>query len=361
MRALTKRLLQGATLLAALALLASYASRWVSPSENEWLPFIGLGFPILLIINLAFLGFWLAKQSRWWILPLLIILIGWNPITDYFGLPLSGKNEPGAFKVLSQNVRLFGFYQWNENEQLRDSIMARLAREKADILCFQEFYFRDHGTGFQTMPYVLKATGAEFIHEKYTHVFRYDQYFGVATMSRHPIVNKGYIAFEEDFNNYCIYSDIVLPGGDTIRVFNTHLASIHFRNEEYGLLEGQGQDVDHIMGGAIGVLHKLSDGFQRRCSQIELVMAEVALSPYPAILCGDFNDTPISYTYGHVTEQLEDAHSGFGLGNTYNGPVPFLRIDHIFYSDSNLELQEYRVPHDPWSDHFPLICSFDLK
>ena len=339
----------------------SYRSTVVSPRENEYLPFIGLAFPGILLILLLFLLFWIIKKSKWKYLSLISLLLGISTMMDYFGNPFTWQKDEGSVKVMTYNVRLFGFYQWDENIQIRDSIMVLLAKEKADVYCFQEFYYQDRKGGFETFPYVLKATGADYKHEKYTHEFKHDQYFGVVTLSRHPIVNRGFIAFEEDFNNYCIYTDILLPSQDTIRVFNTHLASIHFRKDEYGLLEGKEEEMDGALGKFEEMLAKLKNGFDRRASQIDRIMKEVKESPYPVILAGDFNDTPISYTYGQISEELDDAFvdCGFGIGNTYNGPTPFFRIDHIFH-DEQIDVHTYKVPNVPWSDHFPVICSFEI-
>jgi len=346
---------------AVIALIGAYMSRSTTPLENGYLPFIGLAFPALSLLNLFFIAFWQINGSRWAMLSFFTMLLGFNAWLDYYGNPFTGNKEDGEYKILSHNVRLFGFYQWDENIQLRDSMMASLAEEQADILCFQEFYVHEEVGGFKTKPLVLKATKAPHMHEKYTHEFR-DQYFGVVTMSKHPILFKGNIEFAQDYNNYCIYTDILLPSDDTIRIFNAHLASIHFRKADYDLLEGEDKEMDKALGRAEDMMRKLKKAFERRAPQIEQIMEEVKKSPYPTILAGDFNDTPISYTYGLMRDALDDAYRDceFGIGNTYNGPIPYLRIDHLFH-DEQIDVHSYRVKHDPWSDHFPVICSFNLN
>jgi endonuclease/exonuclease/phosphatase family metal-dependent hydrolase len=362
MRKFIKMSLVGLNILCVLFLFLAHCSRIISPRDNECLQFIGLAFPGIIAVICLFFIFWIIKGSKWKYLSLISMIIGLGMIIDYFGNPFSWTGDKGTYSAMTYNVRLFGFYQWDDNIQIRDSMMVQLANADADVYCFQEFYFQDRPGGFETFPHVLKATNTTFKHEKYTHEFKHDQYFGVVTLSRHPIVNRGFIAFEEDFNNYCIYSDIVFPESDTVRVFNTHLASIHFRKDEYGLLEGKYQEMNQALGSVGEILSKLKNGFDRRSLQIERIMNVVSESPYPVILAGDFNDTPISYTYGIVREGLDDAYVDcrFGMGNTYNGPVPYLRIDHIFH-DNQIEVETYDSPKVPWSDHFPVICSFEIN
>jgi endonuclease/exonuclease/phosphatase (EEP) superfamily protein YafD len=83
-------------------------------------------------------------------------------------------------------------------------------------------------------------------------------------------------------------------------------------------------------------------------------------SPYPIILCGDFNDTPTSFTYKQLSEGLNDsfANAGLGIGQTYNGKFPALRIDYILYSPE-LEIVNFKTSEVSLSDHYPIISAFN--
>jgi endonuclease/exonuclease/phosphatase family metal-dependent hydrolase len=74
-------------------------------------------------------------------------------------------------------------------------------------------------------------------------------------------------------------------------------------------------------------------------------------------VCGDFNDTPISYTYSTIKEKLADAfkESGIGIGNSYVG-IPSLRIDYILH-DKKFNSYNYKKNKYELSDHFPISCS----
>ena len=55
-------------------------------------------------------------------------------------------------------------------------------------------------------------------------------------------------------------------------------------------------------------------------------------SPYPVVLAGDLNDSPMSYTCGHLRKgRVRDTFGvgDIGLGATHIGTVPGLRIDGI--------------------------------
>ena len=138
-------------------------------------------------------------------------------------------------------------------------------------------------------------------HERYTHEMTGEQYFGVVTFSRYPIVNKGEIAFENDDNNYCIYTDI-LQASDTIRIFNAHLGSIRLQDSDYAVFGDQ--ETGRVYQREVKeqkIIARQKVAFEKRAIQIEKVMEEVKKSPYPVILCGDFNDTPVSYCYRRIS------------------------------------------------------------
>jgi endonuclease/exonuclease/phosphatase family metal-dependent hydrolase len=83
-------------------------------------------------------------------------------------------------------------------------------------------------------------------------------------------------------------------------------------------------------------------------------------SPYPNIVSGDFNSVPGSFTYHRIKGDLQDTFlkKGAGLGNTYVGLSPTLRIDYIL-ADKSFDVLQYKSPTLFLSDHFPVIA--DLK
>ena len=101
------------------------------------------------------------------------------------------------------------------------------------------------------------------------------------------------------------------------------------------------------------LLNRLHAAWVKRSAQIKQVEQEVAASPHPVVVCGDFNDTPMSYVLHTLRSQgLVDAFSeaGSGFGGTYIGDLPPLRIDYVLSSES-LEAVRVEVGESVLSDH----------
>ncbi|MFT7545715.1 MAG: endonuclease/exonuclease/phosphatase family metal-dependent hydrolase, partial [Gammaproteobacteria bacterium] len=332
--------------IASITILIADGSVYVNPLENNWIPIIGLAYPVLLLANIAFIIIWLVRRKRWFLISLVSILLGFSTLSNFFQINFYEEVEPSEeeIKILTYNVRLFGYYD-EDGGKKRDGIFNYLVEEAADIMCFQEFYHTDNKKGFITRDRLVEIQDAKYLHEKYTHEFRYKQNFGVVTLSKYPIVHKGYIPFDGDINNFCIYSDIVVPSNDTIRVYNAHLASIRFQKQDYEYIEGGNTNPSSSsLDGGKRIVSRLQSAFEKRSEQINKVLENVKQSPHPTFLVGDFNDSPISYCYSRISEHLNDAFlsKGNGIGNTYNGSFPSLRIDYVFHSD-NIECVDFNV------------------
>jgi endonuclease/exonuclease/phosphatase family metal-dependent hydrolase len=365
-RSLGKKIFIFLNLLAVGGLLLSYLSTHISPASIPWLALFGIAYGALLIVNIAFIIFWLAVKKRFALLSALALLIGINHFMAYFQLIPSFHSfdeEDQVIRIVSQNVRLFGWYNWRENIQNRDDMMRNLELAEGDIYCFQEF-FHNSGPGiFETKELAKLTLNAPYIHDAYTSQVGKDQHYGIATLSRYPMIAKGEIKFEREINNNtCIYSDLVVKK-DTIRVYNAHLASIRFSDEHYQFLENLGEEGDspEIEKG-ISILKKLTAAYRRRAIQVEKIKAHMNESPYPVILCGDFNDTPVSYTYQTLSEGLNDAFrvSGWGIGNTYIGAFPSFRIDYILHSEE-FSSSAYNTLEEKVSDHHAITCLLKLN
>jgi endonuclease/exonuclease/phosphatase family metal-dependent hydrolase len=81
------------------------------------------------------------------------------------------------------------------------------------------------------------------------------------------------------------------------------------------------------------------------------------------VVCGDFNDTPNSYTYHQISKGLNDAfrEAGSGIGTTYVGKIPFLRIDYILYSKERFDPLYFKVIRKNLSDHYPVVSTLKIK
>jgi len=179
--------------------------------------------------------------------------------------------------------------------------------------------------------------------------------FGIATFSSYPIINKGVISFNNTLNA-CIFTDIKF-NEDTIRVYNNHLQSIHLGNRSYAYLDSirlryNEEQINELKD----ISNRLRDAFIKRARQAERISVHIHGSPYPVIVCGDFNDTPSSFTYYKIRKNLSDAfvESGSGFGNTYSGRFPSFRIDYILHHKDINSIYFKRIRTD-LSDHYPVI------
>jgi endonuclease/exonuclease/phosphatase family metal-dependent hydrolase len=150
-------------------------------------------------------------------------------------------------------------------------------------------------------------------------------------------------------------SDIVVEK-DTVRVFNVHLQSLRFSVLHKAYLENPGLNTEEDKRTSLNILEKFKLAFQRRKLQADRIRIEIDKSPYPVLVCGDFNDVPNSYAYEIIGKHLQNAFvaKGAGLGRTYQSISPTLRIDHIF-TDKQFSIRQFGRLVNKLSDHYALV------
>lgn len=349
--------------LAIIGLLIAYLAAYVSPLTASWISMFSLAYPYFVFANVAFALGWLFVKKWYFLLSLTALLIGIKSLQNNFQfLPtkiVEVNEQKPLFKVMSYNVRVFDLYSWSKNIQTQDSIFDFLRSVGPEIACFQEYY--DNKKKFYSIHDSL-IMNQKF---KYAHIYYTDkvtdyQRFGIATYSQYPIVNKGLIRFPNS-NNVSIYSDVRI-GSDTVRVFNCHLESIRFLPEDYNFIDSIAvQQREEKFKGARGVYQRLDKAYKKRALQTELLNSEISKSPYPILLCGDFNDPPSSYTYNSINKQLNDSFvfKGRGKGVTFSRNVFSYRIDYILFS-KHLNCLDFYVPKVDFSDHFPVVGEYQM-
>jgi endonuclease/exonuclease/phosphatase family metal-dependent hydrolase len=269
---------------------------------------------------------------------------------------------------MSYNVQLFGLYNFELKYDLqnRDSILRYIEKENPDIICFQEFYYNDKPTNFDTKDTLISSLKIKDYHEKYSFNKNGNRHFGITTLSKHKIISKGDVVFEDDKklseDNYCIYTDII-KNKDTFRVYNIHFQSIKFKKEEYALFSPDKEEkLSKKKSALMLMIAKLRKAFPIRANQALTLIDHVNKSPYPVIICGDFNDTPLSFTYNQFNGKYVDAfrNNGYGIGKTFVGKIPAGRIDYIFHS-KNLNSYQFKLQEEVFSDHRAISCKVYKK
>lgn len=364
-RSTSLKILSITTIIVAIFTVLSAWVGWFNPLHWWFLSITGLGFPILFVLNFVFLLFWMVVRKKNAIIPLLVLLIVIVKLPMLFqwnnpnAKPEYTEGQSDKFRVMSFNVRVFDLYNWIYNYSTREEIFDFLTFQQPDIVCFQEFYSseRDNMNNVDLLPGLLNA---KYNHIEYPITKYTTDHYGIATFSKYPIINKGMIYLDKNTTNICIYTDILFKS-DTLRVYNCHLQSVRFGADEYKFIEDMGSDNKTIKRTKT-IIGRLKRAFIKRSLQAELIAKHVQESPYPVIMCGDFNDTALSYSYKILTKHLKDSfrESGRGLGSTYAGPIPGLRIDYILHSPEIISFG-YKTHQVKLSDHYPIESGFVIQ
>ncbi len=336
-------------LLAALALLVSYSSVYIAPDEY-WVPsMFGLAYPFILLANVCFVIFWMPVKAKNALLSLIVILVGWNFIGRYFQLKPEFRDDADV-KVVSYNVGSFVDNGMDRADENARAIVDFLVEQHPDIVCIQESRLRVNN--IFNLPETIKKIQS-IKHYQYA---RSSNTFGMVTMTRYPIVNMQEIRFDGS-TNMAIITDVLMDD-DTVRIFNVHLQSYRIDPDKYTIIDSPGISEEKDREQVKDMGRKFKRAFQQRAVQVREIRKFIDESPYEIILCGDFNDTPASFSYETLGENLQDAFvsSGKGIGRTYVGKLPSFRIDYIFHSSgfSSYNFQTWRFYH---SDHLPVSCN----
>lgn len=326
----------------------------LNPVDYPLLANLGLGFPILLVLNLLFLVLWAFVRMRVIWLPLLGFLLCYGPVRTYSPFNVPEEKPHGSIKVLSYNV--FMFSSWNQPDAEKNPIVDYIVRSKADIVCLQEAQADPDGKDriYPTLkkhyPYfklmVKKSPGAD----------------NMVLLSKYPVLWQDTIPYGSSSNQSVAY---MLD----IRGVKTLLVNNHF--ESNGLSPDDKEGFKTLVKGRMGtgaaknesfhLLKKLGDVSARRAPQAETVARYVRKyldRDVPVILCGDFNDNPLSYTCRTMAKELTDCFvaSGNGPGTSYHMSGMYFRIDHIFCS-ADFEPYGAKVDNSvATSDHYPIFC-----
>ena len=326
-------------------LLGSYTAPYTDPNVFAPSSLLGLAYHYLLIANLLLFLYWLFRRKKMAIVVLVVIGAGYPFLRTYYGLNAREvETEAHDLSVLSYNVRQMSLYRDSEGNGAAEGISRYLEHFDGDIAFLQEFPAGEKE--LRDLP-------------SYRDSYRYRD---VAILSRHPLRNEGHLSFPKGYSAACIYADVVLPT-DTLRLYCVHLESYRLGRNEIkiykDLKEGNSEDISE---GVHTLLRRLVVANKNRAKEATLIKRHMETSPYPIILCGDFNDTPLSYTYHVLRDEMKDSfiEKGRGLGNTYIGEFPSFRIDYILHSPE-LETAAYARDTILYSDHYAIQSQIRLK
>ena len=356
-RKLIKLLFLIVTVASILLLLLSPLAWYVSPHRTSIFSFIGLAFPLILTSNVVCLILWLLLKKR--VVALVIgiaLIICYRPINTFFPLNLTRKAIPeNSIKVLSYNV--MGFLMESKKESAHP-LLEYIARTDADIVCLQEYMISKTGKSLITQRDVDKIlskypyrsiTGLEYSGKYHT--------YGLACFSKYPITNTHEFRFKDSYNGAALYTLDV--NGDTYLVSNNHLESNKISSSDKKLYSHFliKRDYPTAVEVSFNIKKRMGRGYTKRASQVQQISDYIQKQEYDKlIVCGDFNDMPISYAYKIMKGNLTDAYAstGFGAGITYHEHLFLFRIDYILHS-KNLKSHRTKVDKVKFSDHYPVL------
>jgi endonuclease/exonuclease/phosphatase family metal-dependent hydrolase len=355
--------------LMAISLLMGCFAGDVDPRENRLIPFFGLAYPFLLLLNIFMIAWWCIR-GRWMfaILTVLVVVVGWRALTatfSIFGEAGAGpKTDVSMIRMMTYNVHSFRPYDASQMkdslEEVKSQILKLIEAENPDIICLQEYYTRNKGS-FDLTDSLKKILNTSEYYFRPSAMNDYEA-TGLAIFSKYPIKNKGNIVFEPGKGgNESIYVDVEV-NKKRIRVYNVHLQSIAFNKQDYQYLDKVTKKMDPELVPSKRILSMLNSAFLKRSSQVDIMKAHMSTCEMPFLIAGDFNDTPASYAVTQLTSSMNNSFvkKGRGLGRTYNGKFPNFQIDYIA-ATKDFKVINQRILEAKLSDHFPVRSDLSLN
>ena len=349
LRRLILNLFTGANLVTLFLLWACCASTWINPAVHPRVAVIGLLFPIFLLLNILFFVLWLIFKPRMMVVPIVGMLLCGKYVLDYCPLNFCFGKDDGELTVMSWNA---GFFNNLPNDSMQVGI-DYIMESKADIVCLQES--RPGQVFTKVLDKSIQANG-----------YYKDEKGSRVVLSRFPILSTTKLKLQSDKNNSAEVYELLM-GEDTLTLINAHLECYQFSYDErdkYGnaLTSRDRNQMKEEMKFLTG---KLAYASRYRGLQVKTIEEYLDnLPPHRSvILCGDFNDTPISYAYQRMAKRMDNAFRarGKGVGISYREQKFPVRIDHIFYSRDWECTKAFIDQNITASDHYPVIASLKKR
>lgn len=324
----------------------------LNPTCHPVLSNVGLLFPGFLLVNLGFMFFWLLFKLRYALIPFLGFVVCYVPVRKYMPLNVTGEAPEGSIKVLSYNILNYG--SDDMGEEGINPIVDYIQRQNADIVCLQEAMPNSNSKSAQIdtilrplYPYYdlhCRPNGGDYL----------------AVLSKYPLISKEQIEYESKGNLSMAY--LLKIHEKEVLLVNNHLETTGLSLEERALFKKMLKGkllTDTAEQTSKTLAAKLGEAAKKRAPQAEAVAAYIRKHKGTSIiLCGDFNDGPISYAHRVISDRLTDCYveSGNGPGISYHSSGFFVRIDNIMCSKDWVPYGCKVDDEISASDHYPIVC-----
>ena len=335
--------------LTAIALLLASMACIVPPDKFILPALMALGFEWLVMANLVCVLMWLPSRRKSFSVISLIVLLCSLPSIDKT-MSICGKPEKRS-SCRQLTVMSYNTYALDESKKAKDNRVLQYIKEcDCDIVCLQELRTDKKGR------LITLQEVKDYLSYPYSYIdfktYEGRLQFGIAVFSKYPLINKQTLRYESA-SNISDRCDVVV-GGDTIRLLNNHLQSYSLTKDDMHW-DASGE---RLRESTDKVGKKVRKAYRYRPAQAAVLAQEVSASPYPVLVCGDFNDVPASYVYNKVSAQLVDAfleNTSWQSGHTYAHHGIGVRIDYILHSPT-LRATSFRIGEVDYSDHFPIFA-----
>ncbi len=342
-------------LLVALCLLLADIGVLISPTVFPIPSIIGIGFEWLILLQVPFTIFWLFTQRKSWCLISIVTLlcsIGGIHNTIRFTNTEQTVKTTQSLKIISYNT--MGLGGQVRGDISKNKVLNYIRMQHADIVCLQEMVSRK---GSYSLQEIKDYLGYPYSYYDFK-LYKGKRNLGLAIFSKYPIINKQCIQYYSNTNlsNQC---DIIV-NSDTLRLITNHLQSNKLTQDDLSLPTEKGQELSNeVKAKAETIGRKLYKNTRIRAQQAQSIQTAIKASPYPVIVCGDFNDVPVSYTYHTISSGLQDAFlqsNQWSLGHTFYKHNIGIRIDYILH-DKRLQASNFKIDNVSYSDHLPISCT----
>jgi endonuclease/exonuclease/phosphatase family metal-dependent hydrolase len=343
-------------------LIGAYLAAYISPVQAWYFAFLGLAFPIILLLNACFVVYWLFNLNWNILYSLVTMVIGFYTVQRFiqFGT-VKKENEANTLNIIDFNAKSFGAFEGVKYD--KELFFETLTTIKPDVLCFQEFVSMNTPID-KPMFKQLMAEYKQFYKFNLQETESAVTSYSISILSKHPIVNSGFVERLNENGNCTVFSDILF-NKDTIRIISTHLKSIAFDKNDYKTVAeinetNKNSNLNYL--NIKNIASKLKNAFIIRSKQAEAIRKFIDESKHKIILTGDFNDSPASYAYNIIKGNMKDAfkESGSGFSSTYIGKMPNFRIDYIL-ADKDFEIYNYKPHVMNFSDHKMISATVKIK
>ena len=339
-------------LLVGAALLGGAYAQYLSPVLSPILSIAGLGFPVFALLNLLFFFFWLIVHPKYALIPVVLFLLGIDSVLTYCPMGFSSEPKGGTvMKVLTYNTMGMPVRKGSKDQKDIPAVDF-IKQSEADIVCLQEFpaYHKEIVRQMKSVyPYVKIVT--------------FKSGMEVACFSKTPVLSGERIDMISPGNGAGLF--YVKKDDKRIPVIVVHLESNKLSGNDKEIYETILQDPQNrfVKSGSKHLLFKLADAAALRGPQAKIIAERIKKinSPY-TIVCGDFNDVPLSYTHRVISEGLQDTYreAAFGPGVTYHEHFMYFRIDHILAGNGYRVLDCKIENKVDASDHYPYWCTLEF-